>query len=104
MFENSAFERRSLGWLRSPAFDPSSLPAIETLAVECDTDVLYFLSVEKLTLFASDRKNTTSARLCHVVIVDENGRFPSAALIRALGKHVPVADVRFGSELPKELT
>ena len=128
------FKHRSPGRLRSslspPVFNPSSFPILETLAVECDTDVLHFLSallpnpsalrslktlaffncvitedfMEKLTRFASDRENTTSARLYHVVIVDEDGRFPSAASIRALGRHVPVVDVRFGTELPKDLT
>ena len=103
-------------------------PVLETLAVECDTDALRsallpnpsaspslktlaFLNciitedfMEKLVRFASDRKNTSAARLHHVVIVDEDGRFPSAALIHALGKHVPVVDVRFGTKLPIELT
>jgi hypothetical protein len=113
-----------------PVFDLASFPVLETLAVECDTDVLRFLSalvqnpsaspslktlaflnciitedfMEKLVRFASDRKNTAAAGLHHVVIVDEDGRFPSAALIRALGKHVPVVDVRFGTKLPTELT
>ena len=32
------------GPLSPPVFNPSSFPAIEILAVECDTDVLYFLS------------------------------------------------------------
>ena len=116
--------------LSPPVFHPPSFPALETLAVECDTDVLYFLSallpnplalpslktlaflncvitedfMEKLTRFASDRKDTTLARLYHVVIVHEDGRFPSATSIRALGRHVPVVDVRFGTELPKDLT
>ena len=113
-----------------PVFDPLAFPALETLAVECDIDLLQFLSallskppilpslktlaflncvitedfMEKLTQFASDRVNTTSARLHHVVIVHENGRFPSAASVHALGKHVPVVDVRFGIVLPAGLT
>ncbi|KAF9786413.1 hypothetical protein BJ322DRAFT_1059468, partial [Thelephora terrestris] len=112
-----------------PVFNPSPFPALETLAVECDIDLLQFLStllskppilpslktlaflncviteefMEKLTQFASDRVNTTSARLHHVVIVHENGMFPSAASIHALGKHVPVVDVRFGTILPVDL-
>jgi len=112
-----------------PVFHPSSFSVLETLAVECDTDVLHFLSallpnpstlpslktlaflncvitedfMEKLARFASDRESTTSARLYHVVIVHEDGKFPSAASIHALGRNVPVVDVRFGSKLPKDL-
>jgi hypothetical protein len=127
-------EHRTPGRLRSsltpPVFDPSTFPALETLAVECDTDVLHFLSallpnpsalpalktlaflncvitedlMEKLTRFASDREGTALARLYHVVIVHEDGRFPSAASIHALGKHVPLVDVRFGMKLPTDLT
>ena len=116
--------------LSPPLFDPTSFPTLETLAVECDTDVLHFLSallpnpsalpalktlaflncvitedlMEKLTQFASDREGTTMARLYHVVIVHEDGRFPSAASIHALGRHVPLVDVRFGTKLPTDLT
>ena len=115
--------------LSPPVFHPSSFPALEMLAVEYDTDVLHFLStllpnpsalpslktlafcncviteyfMEKLTQFASDRESTTSARLYHVAIVDEDGEFPSADSIRALGRHVPVVDVRFGTKLPTDL-
>lgn len=116
--------------LNPPVFNPSSFPALETLAVECDTNILHFLSallphpsampslktlaffncvitdelMEKLAQYASNRASTTSARLHHVVIVDEEGRFPSAASIRALGKQVRVVDVRFGTKLPVDLT
>lgn len=128
------FEHRAPGRLRSslspPVFNPSSFPVLETLAVECDTDVLHFLSalfsnpsalpalktlaflncvitedfMKKLTQFASDREGTTTARLYHVVIIHEDGRFPSAASIHALEWHVPVVDVRFGIKLPTDLT
>lgn len=113
-----------------PVFNPSSFPTLETLAVECDIDVLHFLSsllpnpsalpalktlaflnciitedlMEGLTQFASNREGTSLARLYQVVIVHEDGVFPSAASIRALGRHVPVVDVRFGTKLPADLT
>jgi len=116
--------------LDSPVFYPASFPALETLAVECDTNVLHFLStlfsdpsaspslktlaflncaitedfMEKLAQFAADRKNTTSAMLYHVAIVHVNGRFPSAASIHALQRHVQVVEVRFGTKLPVNLT
>jgi hypothetical protein len=116
--------------LNPPVFNTSSFPSLETLAVECDTDIPHFLStllphppalpslktiaffncvitddfMEKLAQFASNRASTTSARLHHVVIVDEEGRFPSAASIRALGTQVRVVDVRFGAKLPANLT
>jgi hypothetical protein len=116
--------------LSPPVFNPSSFPALETLAVESDIDLLHFLStllsnprslpslktiaflncvvtedfMGKLTQFALDRARTTLAKLYHVVIVHENGRFPNTASIHALGKHVPAVDVRFGTELPTDLT
>jgi len=60
--------------------------------------------MEELTLFASARKYTTSARLRRVVIVDSGGKFPSAASIDALEKQVPIVDIRRGKELPTDLT
>lgn len=128
------FEHRAQGQLcpspTPPVFNPSSFPALETLAVECNTDILHFLSdllpnpsalpalktlaflnctitedlMEKLARFASDRESTTLARLYHVVIVHEDGRFPSATSIHALGRHVAVVDVRFGTKLPTDLS
>lgn len=121
MFKNSAssiVHRGGSGPLSPPMFDRSSSPVFETLAVKFlstllpnpsalpSLKTLAFLiasSPKKLTLFASDRKNTTLARRYHVVIVDEDGSFPSATSM-AMGKHVPVADVRFGTELPKDPT
>ena len=108
----------------------SFFPALETLAVECETSTPYLLFsllskpssspslktlafldcdlsdqfMEELTRFASNRKNTTSARLYHVVIVDSGGKFPSAASIDALEEHVPVVDARRGTKLPADLT
>ena len=122
--------RRPRSSLGPPVFNPSSFPALETLAVGSDIDVPQFLSsllsnprnlpslktlaffnceitedlMEKLAQFAFDRARTHSARLHHVVIVHTDGRFPSAGSIHALGKHVPVVDVRFGTELPTDLT
>ena len=116
--------------LSPPVFNPSSFPTLETLAVESDIDLVHFFSalfsnprslpslktlafsncvvtedfMGKLARFAFDRASTTSAKLHHVVIVHEAGMFPTAASIHALGKHVPVVDVRFGSELPTDLT
>jgi len=60
--------------------------------------------MKELTQFASDRKNTTSARLHRVIIVDSGGKFPSATSIDALEKHVPIVDVRRGKKLPTDLT
>ena len=118
-----------LGDPSSRAFDPSVFPALESLAIERGVSVqntlstllssptsspalktLAFLNcylpkdfMEDLVRFASNRKDTMLAWLHRVVIVDSGGRFPSADSIRALGKHVPVVDVQFGTELPTDL-
>jgi len=106
----------------------SFFPSLETLAVECETSIpqlstllsnpssppslttLAFLNcnlsdrfMEELTRFASDRKNTASARLHHVVIVDSGGKFPSAASIDGLETQVPIVDIRRGKKLPTNL-
>jgi len=60
--------------------------------------------MERLTRFASDRKNTASVWLHRVVIVDWEGKFSSIASLRELEEHVPVVDVRIAPELPKDLT
>jgi len=111
-------------------FHPSTFPALEALSVEYDADLSGLLStllsnpsaspslntlafldcfitesfMEDLTRFASDRKSTTSAWLHRVVIINQDGDFPSAPSIRGLGNHVAVVDVRFGTELPTDLT
>ena len=111
-------------------FHPPSFPVLETLALECDTDLSYLLFpllsnplsssslktlafldcvitkdfMKELMQFAADRKNTTSARLYHVVIIGQDGGFPTATSILDLGRHVPVVDVRFGTKLPGDLT
>jgi len=80
----------------------SSPPSLTTLAfLNCDLSKCF---MKELTQFASDRKNTTSARLHRVVIVDSGGKFPSAASIDALEKHVPIIDIRWGKKLPTDLT
>ena len=111
-------------------FDPSSFPVLETLTLDCITGMsrlfstwlsdhslfpslktLGFLEcvitedfMEELTRFASNRKNTVSAWLHRVVIVHRDGVFPSAASIHRLERHVSIVDVRFGTDLPVDLT
>lgn len=101
-------------------------PALETLAIERETDASRLLSglfsnpsfspslktlafldcnlgggfMEELTRFSSNRKNTTSAPLYHVAIVNSAGKLPPFPLIEELRKHVPVVDVRIDKELP----
>ena len=58
--------------------------------------------MKKLTQFAFYRKNTTSAWL-HRILIVHSGVFSDVDSIVALGRPVPVVDVRFGKELPKEL-
>ena len=115
--------------LKPAVFHPSFFPALETLALNCETSVSHFFSIlfsnpssspslktlafldcnltedfmEELTKFASNRKNTTSARLHRVVIINPKGKFPSIASIDTLEKNVPVVDVRMGKEFPKDL-
>ena len=116
--------------LKPTIFHPSLLPALETLAVNCETSMSHLFSMlfsnppsspslktlalldcnvtedfmEELTKFASNRKSTTSARLYRVFIVNSKGKLPSIASVDALWKHVPVVDVRMGKEFPKDLT
>ena len=110
-------------------FDQAPFPALEIFAIDCETSISHLLSalfsnpasppslktlaffncdldegfMEKLMRCASDRKGTTSAPLRRVVIVDPDGMFPSVASIRKLEEHVPVVDVRLGTELPDDL-
>ena len=111
-------------------FHPSFPPALETLAVDCETSLSHLFSIlfsnpssspslktlafldcdltedfmEELTQYTSERKDTASARLHRVVITNSEGNFPSVTSIDALRKHVPVVDVRMSKELPKDLT
>ena len=110
-------------------FDQSFFPALKNLAIDCGTSVSHLLSalflnpssplsletlafldcdldedfMEKLTRYASDRKGTTSSQLHQVVIIDSSGAFPSVASICKLKKHVPIVDVKVGTELPRDL-
>jgi hypothetical protein len=106
----------------------SSFPALETLTIECDTDLSHLLSplfsnpsssplletlaflgciiteefMKELTQFTSDRKGTASVGLQRVVIFNRGGEFPSAASIRKLEEHVPVVD-RISTKIPTDL-
>ena len=75
--------------------DPASSPSLKTIAfLNCDLSDDF---MEELTQFASNRKNTsTSAPLHRVVIVDWEGRFPSAGSIHRLRGCVRIVDVRMG--------
>lgn len=140
-------------WSPSPVFPPLFFPALETLVVECEVDMsrlfsnlfsnpssspslktLVFLRclvktgfMEKLILFSSHRKNTTSTCLHRVVIVhsgmpfdfeeleevegveklgeleefEESDELPPSALIDQLRDQVTVVDV--GPDLPPDL-
>ena len=109
--------------------DQTSFPALEILALDCDTSVSYLLSslfsnpsfplslktlaflncgldedfMGELTRYASNRKGTTSAWLHQVVIVDPNGVFPSMTSIRGLMERVPVVEVKVGTKFPENL-
>lgn len=114
-----------------PAFNPSSFPALETLAVDCDANVQRVLSallsspwsspslktlaflncdlpeefMEELLRFVYKRQNVpTSTWLYRVVIVNGLGTFPSAASIRRLRQYVKIVDVRMEDELSTDLT
>jgi hypothetical protein len=108
----------------------SSFPALETLTIECDTNLSHLLSplfsnqsssplsktlafsgctiteefMEELTRFASHRKSTAPVGLHHVVILHRQGKFPSATSIRELEEYVPVVDVRISTKMPTDLT
>ena len=110
-------------------FPPSSLPALETFAIECEAAVSHLLSalfsnpssspslrtlafldcdldegvMKELAQFASSRKNTTSAWLHRIVIVNSKWILPTSASVEKLAKHVPVVDVRIGAKLPADL-
>ena len=117
-----------LAYAKSPiTFDPQLFPSLQTLVIEnIDRPHLFFTLLsnpssfpslntlaflgcyiaegsgfmEELVRFASGRKNTTSARLHRVVMVQDTGDSPDVDSIRELEKHVPVVEVLFGSELP----
>ena len=60
--------------------------------------------MKELTRYASRRKETTSAWLYRVLIVNPDGVFPGISFIRELALNVPIVDVKVGTELPKDLT
>jgi len=94
--------RSGIPYLSTLLQNPSFPPSLTNLAfLNCDLSEQF---MEELAQFASDRKNTTSARLHRVVIVDLDGKFPSSALINALERHIPVVDLRRGRDLPTDLT
>ena len=113
-----------------PVFSPSYFPALETLTIDCNADVLGVLSVllsnsppspslktigflncdlsqvfmEELTSFASERQNIpTSTWLHRVQIVHSDGAFPSAASVRRLRKYVKVVEFRMEDEFSMDL-
>ena len=113
-----------------PVFDPSYFPALDTLTVDCDVNVLRVLSdllsnsppspslktigflncdlsnhlMEKLARFASERQNIpTSTRLHRVQIVNRSGVFPSAASIGKLREYVRIVEVRMENEFSRDL-
>ena len=114
----------------SEKFDPTLFPALETFAVTREIFVSVLLStvfsnpssppqlntlafsncnlggdfMEELAQFASNRKETSSAQLRRVVIVDSRGNLPSVSSIEELEKHVPIVNVSLGKELPTDLT
>ena len=82
--------------------DSTSHPSLKTLAfLNC---VISDQFMQHLAQLASNRKDAALAGLHRVDIVHKDGRFPSIDSIRALQMCVPVVDVRFGRELPKDLT
>ncbi|KAF9777979.1 hypothetical protein BJ322DRAFT_1175971 [Thelephora terrestris] len=114
-----------------PVFYPSYFPALETLTVDCNADVLDFLSVllsnsppspslktigflncdlsedfmTGLTMFASERRNIpTSTRLHRVQIIHRDGVFPSAASIHRLREHVHIVEARMDDKFSTDLT
>ena len=116
---------------KPPAFYPSHFPALETLTVDCNVDVLPVLSVllsnsppspslktigflncelsqgfmEELTRFASERQNIpTSTRLHRIQIVHSDGVFPSIASVRKLRMYVRIVEVRAEDGFSMDLT
>ena len=63
----------------------------------------YRIVVKELTRFASDCKNTASARLHHVVIIHRGRTLPSIVSIRGREERVPVIDVQIATKLSTDL-
>ena len=100
---NPKFETDVRRVLSSLLSNPTSSSLLKTLAfLNC---TLSEELMEEITKFASERKETlTSTWIYRVLIVHQDGKFPSAASIRKLKDYVRVVDVRVGSELPEGLT
>ena len=100
--ETFAIERETdLSHLSALLSNPSASPSLKTLAfLDC---VLTEEFMKELIQFASDRKNTASAWLHRVVIIHQDGILPDIASIRGLEEHVPVVDARIAREPPADL-
>jgi len=83
--------------------DPTSASSLKTLALlDCSVTEGYMAELAQST---SNRRDTTSASLRRVVIVNlSNNKLPSVASIARLRKYVPVVEVMEGEELPKDLS
>ena len=126
-----SYQKETMPTIPKPtAFDSTYFPALETLTINRNTDVLGVLSVllsnsppspslktigfidcdlseevmEELTKFASERQNIpTSTWLHRVQIVHSDGVFPSAASIRKLRKYVKVVETRIEDKFSTDL-
>ena len=101
--ETLVIEREDTALLHFSALfsNPSSSPSLKTLAfLDCTLNEGF---MEELAQFAFNRKNTTSAWLYRVVIVNSKGGLPSVVSIDELGKYVPIVDARIGKKLPTDL-
>ena len=95
------YEINPTGLLSRLFSNPSSYPSLKTLAfLDCDIDGTF---MGQLIRFSCNRRNTTSAWLYRVVIVNSKGNLPDIPSIDMLRGCVPVVDVRVGKELPSDL-
>ena len=92
--------RRVLSSLLS---NPISSPLLKNLAFfNC---ALSEELMEEITKFASERKKTlTSTWIYRVLIVHQDGKFPSATSIQKLRQHVSVVDIWMKHAIPEDLT
>lgn len=80
---------------------PGSCPSLKTLAfLDCDPSDDFMMSLED---FASNRRSTTSTWLNRVLIVQSDGIFPSPDSVRRLREWVTVVDARTADALPADL-
>ena len=81
--------------------NPSLFPSLKTLGfLDCDLSEGF---MKELARFASDRKRTASAWLHRVLIIHQDGKFPSGASIRALRASVAIVDIRMDDKFPADL-